>query len=162
MSQPTVPATKVVVATVRAGQQIHSSSNLVLIGSVNPGGEVLADGDITIYGSLKGRALAGMALNNAFSGTAPKAAAPKPPRPVIEAYPTMGSRKTAPPPPPPPPPAATENKSVNIFVTEEFDAEMVAIGDMFLPLEEKVTKGRKGVVRVRLEDDRIVIETLGG
>jgi len=46
---------------VRSGQQIYAEgSSLVIIGSVNSGGEVLADGDIHVYGNLKGRAVAGL------------------------------------------------------------------------------------------------------
>ena len=46
---------------VRSGQQIYAEgSSLVIVGSVNSGGEVLADGDIHVYGNLKGRAIAGL------------------------------------------------------------------------------------------------------
>ncbi len=47
---------------VRSGQQVTSSSNgsIVVMGNVSSGGEVVADGDIHIYGKLKGRALAGL------------------------------------------------------------------------------------------------------
>lgn len=46
---------------VRSGQQIYAEgSSLVVVGSVNSGGEVLADGDIHVYGNLKGRAIAGL------------------------------------------------------------------------------------------------------
>jgi len=45
---------------VRSGQQIYAKEqNLVVIGSVSAGAEVIADGNIHIYGSLRGRALAG-------------------------------------------------------------------------------------------------------
>mmetsp|Transcript_14200 Transcript_14200/g.16342 ORF Transcript_14200/g.16342 Transcript_14200/m.16342 type:complete len:213 (-) Transcript_14200:16-654(-) len=51
--------------SVRSGQQISAeNSSLVIIGSVNSGGEVLADGDIHIYGRLKGRALASLGRDN--------------------------------------------------------------------------------------------------
>jgi len=47
--------------TVRSGQQIYASGgSLVVIGSVNDGAEVLADGDVHIYGQLLGRAVAGL------------------------------------------------------------------------------------------------------
>ena len=46
---------------VRSGQQIYADGcSLVIIGSVNNGAEVMADGDIHIYGTLKGRAVAGL------------------------------------------------------------------------------------------------------
>jgi septum site-determining protein MinC len=53
-------ATKVVTHTVRAGQQVYAQGgDLVVMASVNAGAEVAADGDIHIYGTLRGRALAG-------------------------------------------------------------------------------------------------------
>lgn len=49
---------------VRSGQQIYAkNANLVVIGSVGNGAEVIADGSIHIYGKLRGRALAGAAGN---------------------------------------------------------------------------------------------------
>ena len=45
---------------IRSGRQLYArNSSLVLISSVRSGGEVMADGDIHIYGRLEGRALAG-------------------------------------------------------------------------------------------------------
>jgi septum site-determining protein MinC len=45
---------------IRSGQQIYAKDqNLVIIGSVSAGAEVIADGNIHIYGSLRGRAIAG-------------------------------------------------------------------------------------------------------
>lgn len=47
--------------TVRGGQQlINEQGDLIILGSVNPGAEVLASGHIHVYGSLRGRALAGI------------------------------------------------------------------------------------------------------
>jgi septum site-determining protein MinC len=48
-----------VVQTVRSGQRIEHEGHLVIAGDVNPGGEVLAAGDILIFGSLRGLAHAG-------------------------------------------------------------------------------------------------------
>ena len=49
---------------VRSGQQIYAkNSDLIVIASVSPGAELLADGNIHIYGRLKGRALAGVTGN---------------------------------------------------------------------------------------------------
>ncbi len=45
--------------TIRSGQSITSDGNLVIIGDVNPGAEVAAKGDITIWGILGGIAHAG-------------------------------------------------------------------------------------------------------
>ncbi len=53
--------TKIVRQTVRSGQQIYApGGDLVIIGSVSTGAEILADGNIHIYGILRGRALAGV------------------------------------------------------------------------------------------------------
>ncbi len=56
------PATRTMVVNqnIRAGQRVYAEgSDLIIIGSVNAGAEVLADGNIHIYGALRGRALAG-------------------------------------------------------------------------------------------------------
>jgi septum site-determining protein MinC len=51
----------VVVEPVRAGAQVYAEGrDLVLLGAVSPGAEVLADGHIHAYGRLRGRALAGI------------------------------------------------------------------------------------------------------
>lgn len=64
---PEVPPTparkpaKIVKQTIRSGQQIYApGGDLVIIGSVSAGAEILADGNIHIYGTLRGRALAGV------------------------------------------------------------------------------------------------------
>lgn len=62
--QTTAPAAKptclVVRQHVRAGQRIYArGGDLVVIGSVNPGAEVIADDSIHVYGALRGRAMAG-------------------------------------------------------------------------------------------------------
>ncbi len=50
---------------VRAGSQIYAKdADLVILSSVNPGAEVIADGNIHIYGPLRGRALAGAMGND--------------------------------------------------------------------------------------------------
>ncbi len=52
--------TQVYEGQVRSGQQIYAKDgDLVIIGSVGNGAEVLADGSIHIYGTLRGRAIAG-------------------------------------------------------------------------------------------------------
>ena len=46
--------------TVRSGQQIYARNrDLVVTGTVANGAEVIADGDIHVYGALRGRAMAG-------------------------------------------------------------------------------------------------------
>jgi septum site-determining protein MinC len=45
--------------TVRGGQSIQQIWNIVVVGDVNPGAEVVASGDIVIFGALRGTAHAG-------------------------------------------------------------------------------------------------------
>jgi septum site-determining protein MinC len=57
-----VPAgNRVFRGTVRSGQQISApDGDLVVLGAVNAGSEVLARGNVHVYGALRGRALAGI------------------------------------------------------------------------------------------------------
>ncbi|WP_419174617.1 septum site-determining protein MinC [Desulfosediminicola sp.] len=56
-----VAPTKVINQPVRSGQQVFApEGDLVILSSVNAGAEVLAAGNIHIYGALRGRALAGI------------------------------------------------------------------------------------------------------
>lgn len=53
--------TKLQTTPVRSGQQVVSKGgDLVITASVSHGAELLADGNIHVYGSLRGRALAGL------------------------------------------------------------------------------------------------------
>ncbi|MCT7954146.1 septum site-determining protein MinC [Laspinema palackyanum] len=45
--------------TVRSGVDIRHPGNVVLVGDVNPGGSIIADGDILVWGRLRGLAQAG-------------------------------------------------------------------------------------------------------
>lgn len=60
---PAVPATpRVHEGHVRSGQQIYArGQDLTIVGTVGAGAEVIADGNVHIYGALRGRALAGAA-----------------------------------------------------------------------------------------------------
>ncbi len=52
---------KIIKSPVRSGQQVYAKdSDLIILASVSAGAEVLADGHIHVYGSLRGRALAGV------------------------------------------------------------------------------------------------------
>ena len=52
---------KIVTKPVRSGQQIYAEgADLILMAPVSEGAEVLADGHIHVYGTLRGRALAGV------------------------------------------------------------------------------------------------------
>ena len=54
-------AAKLILQPVRSGQQIYAEGgDLIVLASVSPGAEILADGHIHVYGSLHGRALAGV------------------------------------------------------------------------------------------------------
>ncbi|MGI9500723.1 MAG: septum site-determining protein MinC [Geminicoccaceae bacterium] len=59
------PAASMIVAEpVRAGQQIYAkNTDLVVLAQVQPGAELMADGNIHIYSSLRGRAHAGVGGN---------------------------------------------------------------------------------------------------
>lgn len=66
-AEPAAPAvasagarSRVVQTPVRSGQQIYAEGgDLIVLGTVSPGAEVIADGHIHIYGALRGRAIAG-------------------------------------------------------------------------------------------------------
>ena len=58
-TEPRLP-TKVHTSPVRAGQQVYAKGgDLIVLGAVSAGAEVIADGNIHVYGPLRGRALAG-------------------------------------------------------------------------------------------------------
>jgi septum site-determining protein MinC len=51
----------VVAAPVRSGQVVYAESNdLIVLAHVNPGAQLMADGNIHVYGALRGRAVAGV------------------------------------------------------------------------------------------------------
>ena len=53
--------TKLITKPIRSGQQIYAKDNdLIVLSQVSPGAELLADGNIHVYGTLHGRALAGI------------------------------------------------------------------------------------------------------
>lgn len=55
------PPAKIIDHPIRSGQQIYAKhQDLIVLNSVSAGAEVLADGNIHIYGTLRGRALAGI------------------------------------------------------------------------------------------------------
>ena len=45
--------------TLRGGQALHNLGNIIVIGDVNPGAELIASGDIVVFGALRGVAHAG-------------------------------------------------------------------------------------------------------
>ncbi len=56
-------ATLMITHPVRSGQRIYASGDLVILAQVSAGAEILAEGNIHVYGSLRGRALAGVQGN---------------------------------------------------------------------------------------------------
>lgn len=57
---PVVMESKLVEQNIRSGQQIYvKGGDLIIKGTVGAGAEVIADGNIHIYGSLRGKAIAG-------------------------------------------------------------------------------------------------------
>ncbi len=59
-----VSPTLIINRTVRTGQQIYAEKgDLIVMGLVSEGAEIIADGNIHVYGPLRGRALAGAAGN---------------------------------------------------------------------------------------------------
>ncbi len=55
----TGPSTLYHAATLRGGQVLHHSGNIVVVGDVNPGAELVAGGDVLVFGRLAGIAHAG-------------------------------------------------------------------------------------------------------
>lgn len=51
---------KIIYSQIRSGQKIYSyNSDLIIINNVNPGAELIASGNIHVYGIMRGKALAG-------------------------------------------------------------------------------------------------------
>lgn len=60
-AEPVYRPTRVVTTPVRGGQQVYAQGgDLIVLAAVSPGAELLADGNIHVYGPLRGRALAGI------------------------------------------------------------------------------------------------------
>lgn len=59
-AEPTAPSTVVVTDPVRSGQTLFSDGDLIVVSSVGSGAELVAGGNIHVYGQLRGRALAGV------------------------------------------------------------------------------------------------------
>ncbi len=60
-AEPAYRPSRVVTTPIRGGQQIYAQGgDLIVLAPVSPGAELLADGNIHVYGPLRGRALAGI------------------------------------------------------------------------------------------------------
>ncbi|TKC91609.1 septum site-determining protein MinC [Trinickia terrae] len=65
IARPAVPSqTLVIDKPLRSGQQVYAKGDLVVLGLVSYGAEVIAEGNIHIYAPLRGRALAGVHGNH--------------------------------------------------------------------------------------------------
>lgn len=59
------PANLIIDRPLRSGQQVYArGGDLIILAAVNPGAEVIADGNIHVYAPLRGRALAGARGNS--------------------------------------------------------------------------------------------------
>ena len=60
-AEPAPIRNRIINHPVRSGQQIYAADgDLIVLGTVSAGAELIADGNIHIYGTLRGRALAGV------------------------------------------------------------------------------------------------------
>ncbi|MGL4859352.1 MAG: septum site-determining protein MinC [Enterobacteriaceae bacterium] len=60
VAEPVITRSKIVSTPIRSGQQIYArNSDLIVLAHVSAGAELVADGNIHIYGVMRGRALAG-------------------------------------------------------------------------------------------------------
>jgi septum site-determining protein MinC len=63
----TISATKIIRGIVRGGTVVRADNeNVLVIGSVRHGAEIIAGGSVTIYGALEGRVMAGLVEKNSF------------------------------------------------------------------------------------------------
>lgn len=61
----TLRSSRIISTPVRSGQQVYvPGADLIVLSQVSPGAEILADGNIHVYGTLRGRALAGVSGNS--------------------------------------------------------------------------------------------------
>jgi septum site-determining protein MinC len=64
VTRAAAPGSLLVTRPIRSGQRIYASGgDLVVVAQVSSGAEVMADGNIHVYGALRGRALAGVKGN---------------------------------------------------------------------------------------------------
>jgi len=54
---------KLLTQPVRSGQRVYAKGDLIITATVSAGAEIMAEGNIHVYGSLRGRALAGVQGN---------------------------------------------------------------------------------------------------
>ena len=54
-----LPENLIIKETIRSGKSIHAKGSVVIIGDVNPGAEIIAGGDVVVWGRLRGLVHAG-------------------------------------------------------------------------------------------------------
>lgn len=59
-----VQETKIVNQPIRSGQRLYAPGDLIILSPVSAGAEIIAEGNIHVYNTLRGRALAGVQGNN--------------------------------------------------------------------------------------------------
>ncbi|MGH8353128.1 MAG: septum site-determining protein MinC [Pseudomonas sp.] len=60
-AEPVAKPSKIITTPIRGGQQVYAQGgDLIVLAPVSAGAELLADGNIHVYGPLRGRALAGI------------------------------------------------------------------------------------------------------
>lgn len=65
IKQPDIEASKIISHPVRSGQQVEGlNCDLIITSNVSAGAELITDGNIHIYGTMRGRAMAGFHGNN--------------------------------------------------------------------------------------------------
>ena len=57
--EPVLPESLVIKRTLRSGQIIKHTGDVVVVGDVNPGAEIIAEGDVLVWGKLRGLVHAG-------------------------------------------------------------------------------------------------------
>lgn len=64
-AQPAVTAmeNRLITHPIRSGQRVYVKGDLIVLSAVSAGAEIMAEGNIHVYGSLRGRALAGVLGN---------------------------------------------------------------------------------------------------
>lgn len=60
LNKKTAATTKIITSPIRSGQRVYSDGDLIIMAPVSAGAEIMAEGNIHVYGSLRGRALAGV------------------------------------------------------------------------------------------------------
>ena len=63
-AEPALRPSKLVTSPIRGGQQVYAKgADLIVLAQVSAGADLLADGNIHVYGAMRGRALAGVQGN---------------------------------------------------------------------------------------------------